>query len=403
MGETEPRKSNSRLLIVEDDRAQLRTLTDIMEAEGFEVVACSTAAEALEHLLRDEIGVAVVDLRLPDLSGTQLLEKLQSLKGRVHAVIHTGHGSYQSAKDALNLGAFAYVEKAGDPNQLVHHVHRAFQAHLQRYAEDLESAVARRTRELEEACQELKQEISVRKRAEDELRASERARAEAEKLAATGRIAARVAHEINNPLASIKSGFQLVKSAVPEGHPDLQFAELIEKEIDRIARIVARMYELHRPQQETVCEVRVEQAIDEVVTMMAPIARESQIRIENRTPRPTVIVRIPEGSLRQVLYNLLANAVEASPPGAAVTIAATLADDTVAIAVTDRGSGIAGEHRHRVFEPFFTTKSRETTGGLGLGLSISKGIVEALGGSLDFESEPGQGTVFRVILPTQPP
>ncbi len=151
MEETEQRKSNSRLLIVDDDLVQLRTLTDIMEAEGFEVVACSTAAEALEHLRRDEIGVAVVDLRLPDLSGTQLLEKLRSLKGRVHAVIHTGYGSYQSAKDALNLGAFAYVEKGSDPDQLVHHVHRAFQARLKRYAEDLEDAVARRTQELEEA------------------------------------------------------------------------------------------------------------------------------------------------------------------------------------------------------------------------------------------------------------
>ena len=173
MAGTDERQRISRLLVVDDNQAQLRTLTALMEAEGFEVVTCSTATEALEYLVRDAIGVAVVDLRLPDLSGIQLLEKMQSVSGNVQVVIHTGYSSYESARDALNLGAFAYVEKASDPGQLIQHVHRAFEARLQRYADELESAVAQRTRELEEACKGLKKEISERKRAEQALRESE--------------------------------------------------------------------------------------------------------------------------------------------------------------------------------------------------------------------------------------
>ena len=166
-----PRRS--RLLIVDDDDAHRQTLAAILEAEGFDLTACATAQEAMGHLLRGGFGVAIVDLRLPDLSGTQLLQKLQDLAGHVDVIVHTAYSSYESARDAVNLGAFGYVEKGGDPGELVRHVHRAFQARLRRYAEELESAVAERTRELQEVNAALRQEIAERKRAEEELRESE--------------------------------------------------------------------------------------------------------------------------------------------------------------------------------------------------------------------------------------
>ncbi len=148
MSQTAERQRISRLLIVEDDPAQLTTLTEIMGDEGFEVIGCPTATEALEHIRRDDFGVAVVDLRLPDLSGTGLLEKIREMSGGVRVIIHTGYGSLESANAALNLGAFAYVEKLGDPAELVGHVHRAFRERLTGYAEDLEAAVTERTASL---------------------------------------------------------------------------------------------------------------------------------------------------------------------------------------------------------------------------------------------------------------
>ncbi|MFQ5807179.1 MAG: ATP-binding protein [Phycisphaerae bacterium] len=160
------------VLIVEDNESQRRTLTTIMQNEGFEVTGCSTAA-ALEHLEREDFGVAVVDLRLPDLSGTQLLERLRALNERIPVIINTAYGSFDSAREAVNLGAFAYVEKAGDPRELVRQVHRASRLQFDRYAGDLETAVAARTRELRTANQMLRHEITERQRAEEALRESE--------------------------------------------------------------------------------------------------------------------------------------------------------------------------------------------------------------------------------------
>ena len=167
------RRRNSRVLVVEDNKSQLRTLTAILEDEGFDTIGCSTATEALRHVGQEDVAVAIVDLRLPALSGTELLKRFQELDDGIPVVVHTAHASYASAKDAINHGAFAYVEKACDPDEIVRHVRRAFQQHLEQYADELETAVAERTRELQEACEELGSEIDRRERAAEALERNE--------------------------------------------------------------------------------------------------------------------------------------------------------------------------------------------------------------------------------------
>jgi len=157
MDESPDGKRPFRVLVVEDDKAQLRTLCDILEDEGFEPIGCATANEALNHLDGGQIDVAVVDLRLPDLSETALLERLGAFSEHIPIIIHTGHSSYESAKEAINWGVFAYVEKAGDPAELLRQVHRAIQRRLVQRAEELEAAVAERTGELRKADAGLKE------------------------------------------------------------------------------------------------------------------------------------------------------------------------------------------------------------------------------------------------------
>jgi PAS domain S-box-containing protein len=246
--------------------------------------------------------------------------------------------------------------------------------------------------------------ITDRKRGEEALRQSERRQAEAEKLAAAGRLAAQVAHEINNPLAGIKNSFRLIRDAVPKDHPDRDMVERVEREIDRIAHIVRQMYELHSPRAQEPRTISVGETIRDVLAMLEPLCREHGVTVEVG-PLPSALTAwVPEGSLQQILYNLTVNAIQASPPRSSINIFVNNADnDFIEILIRDRGHGISPEIRDRIFEPFFSTDSANSIKkGLGLGLSIVKTIIGAVGGKIDFETAVDQGTCFRVCLPCKP-
>lgn len=116
-----------RVLVVDDHDGQRRTLCDILADEGYEAVACANAAAALDRLADEDFQIAVLDQQLPDLSGTELLERMERLSPGLRAIIYTAYGSDEIARSALDAGAFAYVEKAGGPAELVHQVHNAEQ------------------------------------------------------------------------------------------------------------------------------------------------------------------------------------------------------------------------------------------------------------------------------------
>lgn len=241
-------------------------------------------------------------------------------------------------------------------------------------------------------------DITRRKRAEQALQ-------EAVNLAAVGRMAAQVAHEITNPLAGIKNSFSLVKAAVPKDHPDYDMVGRIEREIDRMGRVVRQIYTLYSPQAETPTDISCEETVRDVFVMLEPLRREREVSIELAPISPTLTVKAPDGSLQQVLYNLVANAIQASPPGAVVRIAAERADDDhVRISVCDQGPGIPAAVQRRMFEPFFSSDVGSQTGQrLGLGLSIVRQIVESAKGRIKFRSTDGEGTSFHVFLPAGQP
>lgn len=249
-------------------------------------------------------------------------------------------------------------------------------------------------------------DISQQKEAEQTLLRATELRAEAEKLAARGSMAAHVAHEINNPLAGIVNCFQLVKQAIPEDHEYYQYARMIEEEIERIRRIVRQLYEHWRPQKEEIQEVDVENAVEEVVTMLGPVRREHEVAVEihaDSSAEPGQYGRrkacVPAGALRQVIYNVVANAIEASPKHAVVKIHIVYAENPIRIDVVDQGPGIPGELIERIFEPFFTTKRPQANQGLGLGLAISKRIIESAGGSLRLDRNTSSGARFSIGVP----
>ncbi len=139
-------------------------------------------------------------------------------------------------------------------------------------------------------------DITERKLAEERLREAERLRAEAEKLAVTGRMAAEVAHEINNPLAGIKNSFRLIKDAVPADHPDRDMVGRIEREIDRIANIVRQMYQIYSPRTEKLIDIPVGEIVRNVLELLEPLLREYETTVELGAIGPELTVRVYEGS-----------------------------------------------------------------------------------------------------------
>jgi signal transduction histidine kinase len=236
-------------------------------------------------------------------------------------------------------------------------------------------------------------DITGARRAEAQLR-------EVETLSTMGRLAARVAHEINNPLAGIQNSFLLLRDAIPTSHPHYAYVGAMEREIGRIASVTRQLYETYRPENAGTGSAGVRTLIGDAVALLSQVNRPARVTIRSELDRLPAEVPIPESVLRQSVYNLVQNAVEASPPGGTVTVLADSHNGTFELRVRDQGPGIPPEIRPMLFQPFVSTKGRETSmSGMGIGLSLVHRSVTAVGGSVEIVDPPEGGTEFVVRMP----
>ena len=239
-------------------------------------------------------------------------------------------------------------------------------------------------------------DLTARKRAEASLR-------EIGALTTMGQLAARVAHEINNPLAGIQNAFLLIQGAIPTDHPHYRFVGAIEREIARIAAVTRQLYETYRPDQSMIAQSSVILAVTDAVSFLEQVNRVQQVKIVTDLSRAPSLVPVPDALLRQTMYNLVQNAFDASPASGTVTVTATVEHDECVLRVTDEGPGVPDALRQRIFDPFFSTKDRTVkTGGMGIGLSLVRQSVQAVGGSIVVRDRPHGGTEFEVRLPMTP-
>jgi len=218
-----------------------------------------------------------------------------------------------------------------------------------------------------------------------------------QRLAAVGRLAAGVAHEIRNPLSSIKGFATYFHERYRENTGDAQIASILIQEVDRLNRVVGQLLEFSRPVGIQPRPVRLAQWIGDSIKLIEGQARNQGVAIQTGIRNGEQTVRLDPDRLGQVLLNLFLNSLDAMENGGVLTVAADDSADgrRLEIRVTDSGCGIQPEDLSHVFEPYFTTKPT----GTGLGLAIARNIVEAMGGDITAASRPGAGTTFTIRIP----
>ena len=219
---------------------------------------------------------------------------------------------------------------------------------------------------------------------------------QADRLATLGRMAANIAHEIRNPLASLTGAIEVLTSPLTAEDARERLSQIVARESERLNHIIKNFLEYARPAPLSIATFDVAAAAEEVLLLLEHRASPGSLKVV-REFAPSIPWPVDAQQFRQILWNLCLNAVEAMPDGGELRVAAAVQGDTLEVSVSDTGDGIGTGDLSHVFEPFFSTKSE----GTGLGLALVHRIVQEHGGEIDVRSAPGLGTTFTLTLPSR--
>jgi signal transduction histidine kinase len=367
-----------RLLLVDDEAHFRETIAKRLSKRGITPEQAASGGECLAILDKKPMDVIVLDVKMPGMDGIETLRHIKKKSPRTEVIFLTGHSTTQEGVDGIKSGAFDYLTKPIELEQLLGKIKQAYEK------------IARE--------EEKRKEQEFRNQMEQQMIATER-------LASLGTLATGVAHEINNPLAIIKESvgylnLLLKKEELAEMPRKADFElglSKIEKSIERAKRITHQLLGFVRKTEPAVSEFDVKDFLDEAIQLVHREAADKDVVIAQEIAPAAQKVCSDPYQLRQVLINLLTNAVHASDRGGKITVTVKDKGDDVTLTVIDNGQGIPKENLDKIFEPFFSTKSPGQ--GTGLGLFVTRGILDKLGGKIEVESQIGHGARFCVTLP----
>ncbi|PKN16410.1 MAG: sensor histidine kinase, partial [Deltaproteobacteria bacterium HGW-Deltaproteobacteria-23] len=215
------------------------------------------------------------------------------------------------------------------------------------------------------------------------------------KLSTLGEMAAVLAHEIRNPLGSIRGTAEILRDDYPPGNPKHEFIEIQIKETERLNHVVEDFLRMARQQPGELRECSLRDELETIITLLNGDARQRGISLLLEEISGKALISADGEKLRQAFLNIILNALQATPAGGSVTITVSSSAAGYEISFVDSGSGIDAAALGKIFDPFFTTK----VDGTGLGLAVTRKIVEAHGGQLTVTSEVGKGSTVTVVLP----
>jgi signal transduction histidine kinase len=390
-----------KILVVDDEPANVRLLERILQLAGYTQVMSTTDPRTVPALFEQfQPDLILTDLFMPFLDGFALMQELRKspeAHGYLPIVVLTADVTSESKRRALASGATDFLTKPFDHSEVLLRVGNLLQTrflHVELQGQNavLEANVRIRTHELEEALRQLKE-------AQDQMLQQERVRA-------LGMLAGGIAHDFNNSLASILGYSELLLrdastlSLAPKVTDYLQIVVTAAKDA---TRMISRLRDFSRPrsEQETRVAVDLRELVEQTVSLTLP-----RWQTEAQRRGVTIKIKVEAGDvpriggdpaeLREVLTNLIFNAVDAMPDGGTVTFSILGRQEAVELAIQDTGTGMSEETRQRCLEPFFTTKGNR---GTGLGLAMVHGIIQRHDGSLEIKSAIGEGTRFILRFP----
>jgi len=366
------------LLLVDDEEDFRRTIAKRLRRRGMSPEEAGNGEECLTMIDEHPMDVVVLDVKMPGMSGIEILRRIKEKHPGTEVLLLTGYATTHDGVEGIKAGAFDYLSKPVELEQLIGKIQQAYDK-IQREKEKI-------------------READYRTRIEQQMIATER-------LASLGTLAAGVAHEINNPLAIIQEAVGwmqlLLQKSELEDLPrkadfDLALTK-IKNGIERARRITHQLLGFVRKTDSHFSEIDLTDLIHEAIEMVKTEAGDRHIELISDSDEERVTIFSDPYQLRQVLINLLTNAIQATLDAGEIKIHIVDADDNVSFSIVDNGRGVPKENMEKIFEPFFSTKAPGQ--GTGLGLFVTRGILGKLEGRIELESRLGHGAEFRVILP----
>jgi len=425
-------EERANILVVDDDlgpresmRMILKPLHNVFTAEDGEA--------ALRLLQEKPIDLVTLDLKMPGMPGIDVLKEIKKLFPSIEVIIVTGFGTLQTATEAIKHGVNSYISKPynlSEINSLIEKSieRRRFNLKLSNFFEGVLFLDKEKGKEEEGSIPPTAKhslehtgisenvidftESKFRKMKEmsddfsKEIKDLEERLIRSERLSLVGQVAAGYSHELNNSLSSMLGYTQFVQHNISTNHPELSDLldnmETISNQIARASNITQNLLDLSRKSPSEKKPTEVQKVIDQVLSYVEYRLRSLEIKVirdyESQLPQ----ISVDPGKIEQVFLNLIINACHAMSEGGTLQIKVSRVKsnerDIVRLQLTDTGHGISKENMQKIFDPFFSTKNE--SGGTGLGLFVTRRIVESYQGIIEVESEKNNGTTFTVEFPS---
>ena len=384
---------NIQVLIIDDDSGMRSTLSDILEQVGYSIVAFGNGSEAFDWITTNQFDVAIVDMILPDMSGTEILKQLQLINPESAVIMMTGYASAETAIEALNEGAYAYITKPFNAVELKIIIKRALhKIRLSLENKKLIDKLQRTNRELQvsiERTNDLAGEALTAYRAKSDFLAN-------------------MSHEIRTPMNAIVGFSDLLWREELTGE-QARYTKIIRDSAQALLALIEDILDFSKIEagmmDTEIVQCCPHEIVDNVYSLLSEVAAKNGLGFEvfARSDLPATINTDP-ARVHQCLVNLVSNSIKFTESGH-VYIRLSMdkrGDDSfVRFDVEDTGIGIALEKQSMIFESFSQTDSSISRkyGGTGLGLAITKRLSEILGGEILVQSQLGKGSVFSLLIP----